>query len=76
MPKRVIQSLEQAYGDLHKIIPPIVNQHGQSFAARELNVSQSTISDWLRLNNYERRILYVKRTDKGGKSNKKAGTQR
>jgi len=60
MPKMVIQELMRKYGDLNDVIPPMVNEHGQSEAARNLNVSQSTISDWLRANGYERKVIYVK----------------
>jgi predicted transcriptional regulator len=49
-----LKDLERKYGDLHKIIPRLVNQRGQQEdAARALKVSQATISDWLKDNGYQ-----------------------
>jgi len=52
--------LEKEHGDLKKIIPPLVNQHGQQDTAKILKVSQATISRWLRENGYISRIVYQK----------------
>ncbi|MBN8594016.1 MAG: hypothetical protein J0M33_19835 [Anaerolineae bacterium] len=51
--------LEKEKGDLHKVIPPLVNAGGQKLAATELNVSQATISEWLTRNRYVRKVQYV-----------------
>lgn len=54
-----LKELEATKGDLHKVIPPLVNQIGQAGAAEELGVSQFTISRWLRDNGYEMTITYT-----------------
>lgn len=56
-PYRVTE-LEQQFGDLHKIIPPLVNEVGQAETARRLGVSQATISVWLKANHYESKTVY------------------
>lgn len=53
-----VRDLEAQHGDLHQVIPPLVNKNGQAEAARELGVSQFTISRWLKDNGYERRTVY------------------
>lgn len=59
MAKRfVLRDLESQYGDLHKIIPPLVNTGGQAYAANQLNTTQATISNWLRENGYFKRVTY------------------
>ena len=55
-----IPELEKEYGDLHKIIPPLVNEGGQKYAAFQLGVSQATISEWLRDNGYTAKTTYEK----------------
>ena len=55
-----LRELEQEHGDLHKVIPPLVNQHGQAEAARILGVSAATISIWLRDNGYTQKTEYVR----------------
>lgn len=56
MAKRfVLRELEQKHGDLHKVIPPLVNDHSQAEAARILGVTQATVSLWLRKNGYVKR---------------------
>lgn len=47
-----LREVEKLVGDLHGVIPVLVNQHGQAEAARRLGVSQGTISRWLRVNGY------------------------
>jgi hypothetical protein len=58
--KDVLKDLEQRYGDLHKIIPQLVNQGGQGFAACELKTTQATISNWLKDNGYVKKTEWVK----------------
>lgn len=61
MAKRdVLQELEKVYGDLNKIIPPLVNEGGQELAARQLNTTQATISNWLKHNGYMKKTEWVK----------------
>lgn len=61
MAKRdALKDLEQLYGDLHEIIPSLVNQGGQTFAAFQLNTTQATISNWLKHNGYTKKTEWVK----------------
>lgn len=60
MANRRIRQLEQEEGDLHKLIPPLVNEYGQPETARRLGVSQSTISQWLMRNGYVLKRQYVR----------------
>lgn len=60
----VLRDLEEQYGDLNKVIPPLVNQGGQQFAAHQLSTSQFTISKWLKDNGYVQKIEWVKRGEK------------
>lgn len=55
-----IKELERQYGDLHQVIPPLVNQFSQAEAAMRLGVSSATISKWLKDNNYVLKLEYVK----------------
>ena len=55
-----IPELEKEYGDLHKIIPPLVNEGGQAYAAFQLDTTQATISRWLRDNGYAPKTTYEK----------------
>lgn len=48
-PYRIKQTVK---GDPKKIIPELVNEHGQLEAARILGISQATISRWLKRNGY------------------------
>jgi len=58
------KELERLHGDLHDLIPEMVNKHGQSFTAVSLGVSQHFISTWLKKNGYVAGVVYVKMTDK------------
>lgn len=53
-----LTELEDQYGNLHKVIPPLVNEVGQAETARRLGVSQATISVWLKANGYESKTVY------------------
>lgn len=55
-----LREIEEQYGDLQKIIPHLVNEHGQAEAARLLDVSPSTISLWLKHNGYVLVTQYVR----------------
>jgi len=57
--RHVLRDLESQYGDLHKIIPPLVNTGGQAYAANQLNTTQSTISNWLKANGYRPTVTYA-----------------
>lgn len=61
MPQVKVRRLEKEHGDLHRVIPEMVNNFGQSEAARRLCVSQTTISRWLRQNGYEYRIVWERK---------------
>lgn len=53
-----LKELEQRHGDLHNVIPALVNKKGQNGAALELGVSGATISNWLKDNGYRQVIRY------------------
>jgi hypothetical protein len=52
--KRGISRIVEQYGNLHEIIPPLVNKCGQHQAAQQLGVSAFTINRWLKANGYRR----------------------
>ena len=56
-----LKEVEKKRGDLHSLIPPLVNERGQEGAAQELGVSQSAISTWLKKQNYIKVTTYVRR---------------
>lgn len=51
-------------GDLHEVIPPLVNSFGQAEAARQLGLSQFTISRWLEKNGYVRVVRYERKGER------------
>lgn len=53
-----LKALEAERGDLHKVIPPLVNTHGQTEAARILRISPATVSTWLKANHYRPRTIW------------------
>lgn len=55
-----LREVEQQHGDLHKVIPALVNLHGQAEAGRLLGVSSATISMWLKANGYRQEVRYVR----------------
>lgn len=55
-----IKELESRLGNLHEVIPQLVNLHGQAEAARLLGLSQTTVSQWLKVNGYRQKIEYVR----------------
>lgn len=55
---RKLKSIEQEHGDLHNLIPPLVNKLGQAPAAEKLGVAASTINLWLKENGYQKVIRY------------------
>ena len=57
-----LRELEEQYGDLHKVIPKLVNTGGQSYAAFQLGTTQSTINRWLRANGYVQAVRYERKT--------------
>jgi len=58
-----LPELEREYGNLEAVIPPLVNQFDQKYAANQLSTSQATISRWLKNSGYSKKITWVK----GGK---------
>ena len=58
MPFQLIRKLEQERGDLHAVIPPLVEQYGQIRAGRILGISASTVNKWLKDHGYRRRVKY------------------
>ena len=57
--KDTLKRLEAEQGDLHKIIPKLVNDGGQAYAAHQLNTTQATISRWLKTNGYSVKTFWV-----------------
>lgn len=51
--------LKREHGDLHTVIPRLVNKLGQTGAAEKLSVPQSFISRWLNKHGYEQRWIHV-----------------
>jgi DNA-binding transcriptional regulator YdaS (Cro superfamily) len=61
MANKKLLKIEEVRGKpLDRIIPPLVNKGGQAEAARDLGVSQATISQWLKDNHYVQLVTYVK----------------
>ena len=58
-----ITEIQKIYGDLDQIIPKLVNTGGQQYAAFQLNVSNATISRWLKDNNYVAKKTYIKQEE-------------
>ena len=54
-----VKGLQQKYGDLHRVIPRLVNEGGQLKAAKVLGLSPATINKWLKDNGYQKRIQYI-----------------
>ena len=61
--KDTLKRLEAEQGDLHKIIPKLVNDGGQAYAAHQLNTTQATISRWLKTNGYEVQTVWALTAD-------------
>ncbi len=60
MPMMKIRELQRTRGNLHEIIPALVNRHGQRQAADQLGIAPSTVSKWLKDNHYIRVTRYVR----------------
>lgn len=63
-----LKELEATHGDLEALIVPIVNKAGQGEAARIFNISQATVSTYLRDKGYTPKITYVKKGQQGNES--------
>ncbi len=61
--KRGISRIVEMRGNLHDVIPPMVNQLGQHQAAHQLGVSPFTINRWLRQNGYVLKRQYVRESE-------------
>lgn len=50
------QLLTERHGDLHQVIPELLNQKGANTAtvSKALGVSRAWLSDWLKANGYRR----------------------
>lgn len=55
-----LRDIERERGDLHQIIPHLVNEQGQHATARQLGVSVSTINNWLMRNGYILKRQYIR----------------
>jgi len=56
----VLRDLESQYGNLEEIIPKLVNEGGQQFAAFQLSTTQNTISNWLKEHGYTKKTEWIK----------------
>lgn len=56
-----LKELERVHGDLHAVIPQLVNCGGQAHAAYQLGTTVKTISTWLSMNGYAQVIRYERR---------------
>lgn len=54
-----LKEVQAERGDLREHIPSLVNQGGQKAAADALEVSQSTISNWLKDNRYRKVEVWI-----------------
>lgn len=64
MPAVKVRKLEEKHGDLHQIIPPLVNEYGQWEAGKRLGVSGTTLSRWLRHHGYRLETRWIRDIDK------------
>lgn len=64
MPVFRVRELEREHGDLHDVIPQLVNIHGQSKAGELLGVCSATINKWLKEHHYRKVIMYVRDEEK------------
>ncbi len=64
MPSTKVRLLEKEHGDLHQVIPDLVNDYGQIKTGLLLGVSSATISRWLRQHGY-RLVMKWERIEKG-----------
>lgn len=55
-----INELEKEHGDLHALIPEMVNKHGVTKTAAALSISAATISRWLKTNGYKQITTYIR----------------
>jgi hypothetical protein len=61
-----MKDIEVKEGDLHKVILPLVNEHGQIETGRKLGVSAATINKWLKRHGYTAKVIYIKRESAKG----------
>lgn len=61
--KRGISRIVEMRGNLHDVIPPMVNRMGQQQAAQQLGVSPFTINRWLRQNGYVLKRQYIRESE-------------
>jgi hypothetical protein len=63
--KRGISKIVHTHGNLHEVIPAMVNQIGQLKAADRLGVSPHTVNRWLKENGYKLKRQYVREYQEG-----------
>lgn len=63
MPMYRVREIQKKYGDLHNVIPKLVNAKGQSAAGKELGLSSATINLWLKNHGYKKVIQYVRESE-------------
>lgn len=62
--KRGISRIVEQHGNLHDVIPKVVNRVGQIKGAEILGVSPFTLNRWLKNNGYELKRMYVRKEEK------------
>ena len=58
--KNKVKNLQTSMGNLHEVIPPLVESLGQKGAGKKLGVSESTINQWLKEHGYKRVTRYIR----------------
>ena len=61
--KITIKDLEKEYGNLEEIIPKLVNEGGQTYAAFQLGTTATTISKWLKAHGYIQKTEWIKQAN-------------
>jgi hypothetical protein len=60
--------LASQHGNLHEVIPPMVQELGQVGASQKLGVTQNWVSRWLKDNGYKPKIVYTRTHDMRGQN--------
>lgn len=65
MPVHRVLEIQRKYGDLHDVIPKLVNEVGQVGAGRLLGISPATVNGWLKVNGYILKRQYIRTSREG-----------
>lgn len=64
--KTVERLLVMQHGNLHEVIPRLVQELGQVGASEKLGVTQNWVSRWLKANGYAMQIVYIRTNELRG----------